>query len=69
MSRMEYYFLAFQVVTVPIVYGKIRDKTIRLGVSAIYIFLLFIGYYRFFFVTEWSSTTFKYFHTIFDVLF
>lgn len=67
-SRIEYYFLAFQVVIVPVVYAKIKDQTIRIGASAIYIFLLLIGYYRFFFVTEWSSTSFKYFHTIFDVL-
>ena len=69
MSRIEYYFLAFQVVTVPAVYGRIKDRTIRLGATAIYAFLLLVGYYRFFFVTEWSATTFKHFHTIFDVLF
>lgn len=69
MSRIEYYFLAFQVVTVPAVYGKIKDKTIRLGATVVYVFLLLVGYYRFFFVTEWSATTFKHFHTIFDVLF
>ena len=68
-SRIEYYFLAFQVIAVPTVYTRIKDKSIRLCISAIYVFYLLFGYYNFFFVTEWSATSYEHFHTIFDVIF
>lgn len=68
LSRIEYYFLAFQVTSVPVIYTKIKDKIIRFCASAIYVFYLLFGYYNFFFVIEWSATSYKNFHTIFDVL-
>ena len=69
MSRIEYYFLAFQVIAVPAVYTRLKNNAIRLGVSAIYVFYLLFGYYNFFFVTEWSAESYEHFHTIFDVIF
>lgn len=68
-SRIEYYFLVFQVIAVPVVYSRIKEHTIRIGVSTIYLIYLLYGYYLFFFVTEWSATSYLHFHTIFDVIF
>lgn len=68
-SRIGTYFSVFQIVAVPMVYSKIKDSMLRLGVGFIYVFMMLHGYYRFFFVTQWSSESFAEFQTIFSVLF
>ena len=68
-SRVEYFFLAFQIVSVPVVYGKIKNSIIHNSISIVYVFLLLYAYYKFFFVTEWSAMSYAHFHTIFDVMF
>ncbi len=68
-SRIEYYFIPFQMVSVPVVYKRIKNKMIRIGITTIFTFLLLYAYYNFFFVTQWSASSYAQFHTIFDVMF
>lgn len=67
-GRVGTYFIVFQIVTVPMVYSKIRDKLLRFCISFIYFFMMFYGYYEFLFVNKWSAVSYRYFDTIFGVL-
>ncbi|MCI9361695.1 MAG: EpsG family protein [Hungatella sp.] len=68
-SRVGMYFSVFQILVVPTVYSKIRDRYMRVGATMIYSFMMLYGYYEFFFVTEWSAKSYRNFKTIFSVLF
>lgn len=63
-SRIGTYFAVFEIVVVPTLYAKIKDKYIRLGVQIIYVFMMLYAYYGFFFLTEWSAKSYRTFHTI-----
>lgn len=66
MSRIGTYFAVFEIIVVPTLYSRIKDKYIRLGVHSIYIFMKLYAYYSFFFLTEWSAKSYRNFHTIFS---
>lgn len=66
-GRIGTYFSVYQIVMVPIIYSKIKNKLVKYTVAIIYIFMMFIGYYRFFF-NSWSAEAYSKFHTIFEVL-
>lgn len=67
-GRLGYYFGAFQIVSIPIIYSKIKQPAIRQGLTLIFIFMMMIGYIGFL-----SSDIFheKYstFHTFFEALY
>ncbi|MHB8129182.1 MAG: EpsG family protein [Mobilitalea sp.] len=67
MGRIGTYFSVYQIAMVPIVYSKIKNILIRYMVAIIFIFMMFVGYYGFFF-TSWSAISYSTFHTIFEVL-
>lgn len=67
-SRLDAYFSVFGIVTVPLVYSKIKNNIVRLGVGLIFTFMMMFGYYCFFFVTSWSSESYATFKTIFSAI-
>lgn len=67
-GRLDTYFTVFEVVAVPLVYSKVRNKIVRIGAGTIYAFMMMYGYYSFFFVTEWSLESYGTFKTIFNVI-
>lgn len=64
-SRIGTYFAVYEIVVIPTLYSRIKDKYLRLGVYFIYIFMMLYAYYGFFFLTEWSAKSYRNFHTIF----
>ena len=66
MGRLGTYFAVYQIVMVPIIYSKLKNVLVRYVVTIIYIFMMFVGYYRFFF-NSWSASAYSTFHTIFEV--
>lgn len=68
-SRITYYFIAFQIVVVPILYSKINSTVFRRSVEFIYIFMMFYHYYQFLFTTSWSADSYRDFNTIFSQIF
>ncbi len=67
-SRLGTYFTVFEIVAVPLVYSKIRNKIARTGAGAVYVFMMMYSYYEFFFVSEWSSESYATFKTIFSAI-
>lgn len=67
-SRLGTYFAVFEIVAVPLVYSKIRNKVVRRGAGAVYAFMMMYSYYEFFFVSEWSSESYATFKTIFSAI-
>lgn len=67
-GRIGMYFTAFEFVAVPLVYSKIRNNVVRTGAGFIFVFMLLVNYYKFFFITEWSSESYATFKTIFSVI-
>lgn len=67
-SRLNTYFAVFEIVTVPLVYSKIRNKVVRIGAGAVYTFMMMYAYYSFFFITEWSSESYATFKTILSAI-
>ena len=66
-GRIGTYFSVYQICTVPLVYSKIKEPVIRYTISFIFVFMMIVGYYRFFF-TSWSATGYETYHSIFDLL-
>ncbi len=66
-ERIGYYFSIFQIVTIPLLYRKIKIKPIRNGLIFVLIYITWIMYYAFFQSEVWKDTMMD-FHTIFEVL-
>lgn len=67
-SRLSTYFTVFEIVAVPLVYSKIRNNVVRMGVGIIFAFMMMFSYYKFFFVSQWSSESYATFKTIFSAI-
>lgn len=67
-SRLDAYFAVFRIVAIPLVYSKIKNKVVRIGAGFIFTFMMMYGYYRFFFVVQWSSQSYAEFNTIFSAI-
>lgn len=67
-SRLGTYFAVFEIVAVPLVYSKIRNKIVRRGAGAVYVLMMMYGYFAFFFVSEWSSESYATFKTVFSAI-
>ena len=67
-TRITTYFSVFSIVTVPVIYGQIKQKPIKRFLTMIFMFMLFFQYYIFLFVTDWSSESWHNYHTFFELL-
>ena len=66
-TRVSYYFFAYQIITMPIIYKSVRNVLLRSVFLMLYIFLMLNAYWGFFKDSVWidSYSTFK---TIFSLL-
>lgn len=66
-TRLAMYFSVYSIVSLPLTYGSIKNNILRYAFVAIYLFMLFYDYWKFFnvgvFVKSYSE-----FHTIFSVI-
>lgn len=67
-SRLGSYFGIFSLVSLPLIYGNVKNKIVRLGLLAIYIFITLFDYYLFFTDSVFSEK-YSTFHTIFSQIF
>jgi hypothetical protein len=68
MSRLEIYFLAFHVAVIPMLYSRLKNKTIRLSLKFIVVFMMLYTYRGFFQTSYWRDTFGGPFHTVFSLL-
>ena len=67
-TRITTYFSVFLIVVVPVLYGQISNKPLRFALTSLFLLMLLYQYYLFMFVTDWSSTEWRNYHTVFDLL-
>lgn len=65
-ARVNYYFEMFSIVSIPIIYGAIGNRAIRVGLLAVYILMCCYGYYVFLSSPVYHDS-YSVFHTIFDL--
>lgn len=67
-TRVSYYFVVYQIIAIPIIYGSLHKRIIKIGLLGIYMFMVFYDYIGFFSSPVWVDkyTTFK---TIFSQIF
>lgn len=66
-SRIGMYFGIFTIASLPLIYGSIKNREIRYGLTFIYIFITMYDYYLFF-TNSVFSEKYSIFHTIFSHL-
>ena len=66
-DRLGYYFSAFSISAVPIVY-KSFSKWYRFFLVSMFVILYIVSYFRFFYSSVWNSSYMQ-FHSIFEVIF
>ena len=67
-SRLGFYFGIFGLASIPLIYGNIKNRTMRLGLLSIYILITLYDYYLFFADSVFSEK-YSSFHTIFSQIF
>ena len=65
--RLLYYFDFIAIVTFPIVFGSIKNKTLRTSLISVYSLYIFYVYYAFFHSEQRYATTY-YYHSLFDLI-
>lgn len=66
-TRVTTYFAVFSIVTVPVIYSHIRPILLRNILTTVFMSMLFYQYYIFLFVTDWSSVSWRNYHTFFEI--
>ena len=68
MSRLELYFMAFHVAVIPLLYSRLKNKTLRIGLTFVEVFMILYTYKEFFSTYYWKDTFGGPFHSIFSLL-
>jgi len=66
-GRLGYYFGAFQIASIPILYSRIKTPAIRQGLTLIFIFMILVGYIGFL-LSDNFHEPYSTFHTFFEAL-
>jgi hypothetical protein len=64
LGRLGYYFSIFDIVAIPLLYGWMKNKTLRLGLIALYMAYVVFSFIDFFSLPQWKS--FTHYQTIFS---